>query len=183
MKTFSPRISLIIIAVVTLAGCAIGPNFRSPNMATPNHYTVAPLPTQTASAPSESTAAQRFAFAKDLPGEWWTLFRSPELDKMIKQGLADSPTLAAAQAALRKSEEDLRAVSGSILYPAVNANLQASRQRISGNADAGPSDTFNLITLLSAFPIHLIFLAADADRSKRIRRRSIIKTTFMRRLI
>ena len=144
MKTFSPRISLIIIAVVTLAGCAVGPNFHLPDMATPDHYTAAPLPAQTAGTPSESTAAQRFAFAKDLPGEWWTLFRSLELDKMIKQGLADSPTLAAAQAALRKSEEDLRAVSGSILYPAVNANLQASRQRISGNADAGPSDTFNL---------------------------------------
>jgi NodT family efflux transporter outer membrane factor (OMF) lipoprotein len=113
-------------------------------MATPDHYTAAPLPAQTASAPSESTAAQRFAFAKDLPGEWWTLFRSPELDKMIKQGLADSPTLAAAQAALLKAEEDMRAVSGSILYPSVNANLQAGRQRISGNADAGPSDTFNL---------------------------------------
>ena len=144
MKSFSRRIAFIIITAVALASCAVGPNFRSPDMATPDHYTAAPLPAKTASAPSESGAAQHFAFAEDLPDEWWTLFRSPELDKMIKQGLADSPTLAAAQAALRKSEEDLRAVSGSILYPAVNANLQASRQRISGNADAGPSDTFNL---------------------------------------
>jgi len=145
MKSFSRRIPfIVIITVVNLAGCAVGPDFRSPDMATPDHYTEAPLPDQTASAPSESTTAQRFAFAKDLPGEWWTLFRSPELDKMIKKGLTDSPTLAAAQASLHKSEEDLRAVSGSILYPAVNANLQAGRQRISGNADAGPSDTYNL---------------------------------------
>jgi len=144
MKTFSPHISLIIIALVTLVGCAVGPDFRSPDMATPDHYTAAPLPAQTAVAHSETGTAQRFAFAKDLPDQWWTLFGSPELDKMIKQGLADSPTLAAAQAALRKSEEDLRAVSGSILYPAVNANLQAARQRTSGNANMGPSDTFNL---------------------------------------
>ena len=144
MKVFFPRISLIIIALVTLSSCAVGPNFRSPDMATPDHYTAAPLPAQTVGTPSKNVTAQRFAFAKDLPGEWWTLFRSPELDKMIKQGITDSPTLAAAQGALRKSEEDLRAVSGSILYPAVNANLQAARQRISGNADVGPSDTFNL---------------------------------------
>ena len=144
MKVFSPRISLIIIALVTLSSCAVGPNFHSPDMATPDHYTAAPLPAQTVGTPSENVTTQRFAFAKDLPGEWWTLFRSPELDKMIKQGITDSPTLAAAQGALRKSEEDLRAVSGSILYPAVNANLQAARQRISGNADVGPSDTFNL---------------------------------------
>ena len=144
MKTFFLHMSFIMIALVTLVGCAVGPNFHSPDMATPDHYTAAPLPAQTVGTPSENVTAQRFAFAKDLPGEWWILFRSPELDKMIKQGLADSPTLAAAQAALRKSEEDLRAVSGSILYPAVNANLQAGRQRISGNADAGPRDTFNL---------------------------------------
>ncbi len=144
MKTFSPRISFIMIALVTLAGCAVGPDFRSPDMATPDHYTAAPLPAQTAVAQSENGTAQRFAFAKDLPGQWWTLFGSPELDKMIKQGIEDSPTLAAAQAALRKAEEDLRAVSGSILYPAVNANLQAARQRTSGNANMGPSDTFNL---------------------------------------
>jgi NodT family efflux transporter outer membrane factor (OMF) lipoprotein len=144
MKTFFPRTSFIIIALVTLSSCAVGPDFRSPDMATPGHYTTAPLPAQTASAQSESGAAQRFAFAEDLPGEWWTLFRSTELDKMIKQGLTDSPTLAAAQAALRRAEEDLRAVSGSILYPAVNAGLQATRQRTSGNADMGPSDTFNL---------------------------------------
>ena len=144
MKTFSPHISFIMIALVTLAGCAVGSDFRSPDTATPDHYTAAPLPAQTAGSPSESGTTQRFAFAQDLPGDWWTLFRSPELDKMIKQGITDSPTLAAAQAALRKAEEDLCAVSGSILYPAVNANLQTARQSTSGNANMGPSDTFNL---------------------------------------
>jgi NodT family efflux transporter outer membrane factor (OMF) lipoprotein len=144
MKPLSTHISFIVIALVTLEGCAVGPNFRSPDVVTPDHYTAAPLPVQTAVAQSETGTAQRFAFAKDLSGDWWTLFGSSELDKMIKQGLTDSPTLAAAQAALRKAEEDLRAISGSILYPAVNTNLQAARQRTSGNVNAGPSDTFNL---------------------------------------
>jgi NodT family efflux transporter outer membrane factor (OMF) lipoprotein len=144
MKSFFVHTSFILIVSVILTGCAVGPDFRLPDMAVPGQYTATPLPAQTAGTPSESTAAQRFAFAENLPGEWWNLFRSPALDSMIKQGLADSPTLSAAQAALRKAEEDLRAVSGSILYPAVNANLQAGRQRTSGNVDTGPSDTFNL---------------------------------------
>jgi NodT family efflux transporter outer membrane factor (OMF) lipoprotein len=144
MKTFSRQMPFIMIALVALAGCAVGPDFRSPDMATPDQYTVSPLPAQTAAALSETGTTQRFAFAKDLPDQWWTLFGSPELDKMIKQGLTDSPTLAAAQAALRKAEEDLRAVSGSILYPSVNAHIQASRQSTSGNVNAGPSNTFNL---------------------------------------
>ncbi len=144
MKIFFTRLPFIIISIVILANCAVGPDFRSPELATPAHYTVVPPPSQTVNIPSESTPAQRFAFTEDLSGDWWTLFRSPELDLMIKQGIADSPTLAAAQAALRKAEEDLRATSGSILYPAVDAGLQATRQRISGNANLGPGDTFNL---------------------------------------
>jgi NodT family efflux transporter outer membrane factor (OMF) lipoprotein len=144
MKSFFVRVFLIVMSVVILSSCAVGPDFRLPDMATPGHYTAAPLPPQTVSVTSESTAAQRFAFAENLQGEWWTLFCSPELDLMIKQGLADSPTLTAAQAALRKAEEDLQATSGSVLYPAVNAGLQAARQQTSGNATTGPSSTFNL---------------------------------------
>ena len=144
MKACLARISFIVISVVILANCAVGPDFHSPALTTPGSYTAEPLPAQTVNAPSDSGAAQRFAFAEELPAQWWTLFGSPDLDMMIKQGIADSPTLTAAQAALRKAEEDLRAVKGSILYPSVDANLQASRQRISGNANTGASDTYNL---------------------------------------
>jgi len=144
MKSFSPRIVFIIISLVLLCNCAVGPDFRSPELAPPGHYTAVPLPIQTASVPKAGGAAQHFAFAEELPGEWWALFRSPELDLMIKKGIADSPTLIAAQAALRKAQEDLRATTGSTMYPAVNAGLQATRQQTSGNVNTGPSNTFNL---------------------------------------
>jgi NodT family efflux transporter outer membrane factor (OMF) lipoprotein len=150
MKTFSPRISLIIIAIVTLAGCAVGPNFRSPNMATPDHYTAAPLPAQTASAPSESTAAQRFAFAKDLPGEWWTLFHSDSLDRLVRLALDNSPTLIQAQAMLKQAQEDLNALIGTTQYPAVDAGLSVTRQQmnvasygISNVSNPGPFNLYN----------------------------------------
>jgi hypothetical protein len=130
--------------VISLAGCAVSPDLRMPEMVMPVQYTEIPLPAQTVTAASEGGAVQRFVSAKDLPAEWWRLFNSPGLDQMIRQGLNESPTLAAAQAALRKAEEDLRAVKGSVLYPAVNADLQATRQRSSGNANTGASDTYNL---------------------------------------
>jgi NodT family efflux transporter outer membrane factor (OMF) lipoprotein len=63
---------------------------------------------------------------------------------MIRQGLKQNPSLTAASAALTKAEEDLRAVRGAILYPAANANLQAARQRTSGNVNMGDSNTYNL---------------------------------------
>jgi len=144
MKIFFPFITFITVVFVVITGCAVGPDFRLPDLATPGRYTATPLPSKLAKAPSETTDARHFVFAEDLPARWWTVFRSPELDRMIKQGLADSPSLAAAQAALIKAEEDLRAVSGSILFPAVNAGFQATRQRTSGNANTGDSSMFNL---------------------------------------
>jgi NodT family efflux transporter outer membrane factor (OMF) lipoprotein len=144
MRAFIPRIPFIIIALVSLAGCAVGPDFTKPDTAVPGRYTEAPPPSQTVAADSKTGEAQFFAFANDLPGEWWRLFASPELDEMIKRGISQNASLAAAQAALRKSEEDLRAVKGSILFPAANANLQAARQRTSGNMNQGESMTYNL---------------------------------------
>ncbi len=144
MKSFFVSIFFVVIVVVIMSSCAVGPDFRSPELAPPGHYTAVPLPIQTASVLESGGAAQYFAFTEDLPGEWWKLFRSPELDGLIKKGLEDSPTLTAAQAALRKAEEDLRATSGSTTYPAVNAGLQATRQQTSGNVTTGPSNTYNL---------------------------------------
>ena len=150
MKPFSPHISFIMIALVTLAGCAVGPDFRLPDMATPDHYTAAPLPAQTASAPSESGAAQHFAFAEDLPAQWWTLFRSDSLDRLVRMALDNSPTLIQAQAILKQAQEDLNARTGATQYPAVDAGLSITRQQmdlasygISNVPNPGPFTLYN----------------------------------------
>ena len=151
MKSFSRCIPfIVIITVVALASCAVGPNFRSPNMATPDHYTAAPLPAQTASAQSENGTAQRFAFAKDLPGEWWTLFRSDSLDSLVRMALDNSQTLIQAQAMLKQAQEDLNARTGATQYPAVDAGLSITRQQmdlasygISNVPNPGPFNLYN----------------------------------------
>ena len=144
MKILFPHIPFILIGLATLSSCAVGPDFTKPETAAPDRYTETSLPTQTVAAASKTGEAQKFVFTENLQGQWWKLFGSPELDAMIKKGIEQNPSLIAAQAALRKSEEDLRAVKGSILFPAVNANLQASRQRTSDNAAMGNSNTYNL---------------------------------------
>jgi NodT family efflux transporter outer membrane factor (OMF) lipoprotein len=68
---------------------------------------------------------------KDIPGQWWQLFQNPALDQLIRQALADSPTLAAAHAALRQAQENLRARSGTEYYPQVDATLSGTRQKAS----------------------------------------------------
>jgi NodT family efflux transporter outer membrane factor (OMF) lipoprotein len=144
MKPFSRHIILISATLIIITGCASGPDFRVPETGIPAQYPTSSTAAKPEKTPLEIRTEQHFVPDRDIPGEWWTLFRSPELDRMIKQALADSPTLTAAQAALRKAEENLRAVKGSVLYPAVDANLQANRQKVSGNANTGASDTYNL---------------------------------------
>jgi NodT family efflux transporter outer membrane factor (OMF) lipoprotein len=135
---------MFIAALVTMAGCTVHTHLRSPEFAAPRSYTAAPLPSHTASAPTGCGEAQCFTFVETLPSRWWTLFRSPELNELIKQGLTGNPSLSSAQAALREAEENLRAASGQLLYPNVNGTLQATRQRSSGAAYGGPSSIFNL---------------------------------------
>jgi NodT family efflux transporter outer membrane factor (OMF) lipoprotein len=156
MKPFFPRTSFIIIALVTLSSCAVGPDFHSPDMATPGHYTTAPMPAQTASAQSGSGAAQRFAFAKDLPAQWWTLFRSDSLDRLVRLALDNNPTLIQAQAILKQAQEDLNARTGATQYPAVDAGLSITSQQINLASDGisnfpnpGPFTLYNASVSIS----------------------------------
>jgi len=117
---------------VLSAGCAVGPNFKTP--AAPHNAGFTPagrLPPQTAAAPLPGGQAQRFVDGMDIPGQWWTLFQSARLNALIEQALANSPTLEAAQAALRQANETVAAERGSY-YPSVSGSVQSQRNKASG---------------------------------------------------
>jgi len=138
------------IMSAALISCAVGPNFRSPEAPKTRAYTAEPLTAETPSSPGVGGASQLLVPGRDIPGQWWTLFHSAELDQVIRQALADNPTLAAAQATLRQSQENLNALVGSALYPAVDANGSVSNQKISGAAFAEPNVRFSPFTLYNA---------------------------------
>ncbi len=119
------------LAAASLAGCAAGPDFRRPAAPGVASFTTGALPAETAGAPVAGGQPQRFAPGQKIPAEWWALFRSEPLDRLIRQALADSPTLAAARAALREAQENRRAQFGALL-PRADANAAVERQKISG---------------------------------------------------
>src|SRR6202008_4827808 len=84
-----------------LAGCAVGPNYHVPPAPKTQGYTPDSLPGATEATAVIGGEAQRFAFGSDLPGHWWTLFGSQELDDLIAQALKHYPDISAQQAALR----------------------------------------------------------------------------------
>ena len=142
------RLLAAFIATV-LAGCAVGPDFRRPDPPAVASYTPEALPTETAEAKVAGGASQRFAPGEEIPAQWWTLFHSEALDQLIRQALADSPTLAAAQATLREAEENRRAQLGA-LFPSVDASASATRQKISGASFGQPGPRSPAFTLYNA---------------------------------
>lgn len=134
--------SFLAMAAV-LGGCEVGPDFLRPKAPDVKGYTPEPL-APTASAPTPKGAAQTFDAGKDVPADWWTLFHSESLDRLVQSALKANPDLKAAEAALRQARELLYAEQGS-LYPSVDAQLGASRERFSGATRGVPgSSIFNL---------------------------------------
>ena len=112
-------------AAVSACG-AFGPPRNPPQMPSPAHYSATE---QTAQLPLADGVAQRVdAGAHPVP-EWWKAYESPELDALVGEGLANSPSLAAAQSTLRAAREGLRAQIGQSLWPNVDAGFSPSRQR------------------------------------------------------
>ena len=148
---FSRRIAVVALGAamaVLQSGCTVGPNFQRPDAPAATRYTETPMPQETASAAGPGGATQRFV-PGDLPAEWWSLYRSEPLDRIVREALAGSPTLAAAQATLRQAQENLTARTGALVYPAVNANASATREKIS-NATFGQSGVSPLFNLYNA---------------------------------
>ncbi len=119
------------VLICALAGCAAGPDFEPPPAPEgPGFVPAGQLSEHTASAPMPGGDAQHFVDGLDIPGQWWTLFQSPELNQLIELALKNNPTLQAAQASLRQANENLAAQRGT-LYPSVAANYQAERAQAS----------------------------------------------------
>ncbi|MPW18796.1 efflux transporter outer membrane subunit [Paraburkholderia sp. CNPSo 3157] len=132
-------ITVMLPQFCSLSGCVVGPDYQTPAPPAADTYTPTPLPGQTASSPGTSGVTQQFVAGEDIPAQWWTLFHCEPLDALIREALANSPNVAAAQAALRQAGENLRAQMGTTLYPSVDAKANATREKFNGVTFGQPS--------------------------------------------
>jgi NodT family efflux transporter outer membrane factor (OMF) lipoprotein len=127
-----PRaLAIGIVLPLAVAGCAVGPDFKSPDAPQADGYTVETLKPRTSAADIPGGEAQRFVAALDIPGQWWSLYRSDALNSLISKALESSPTLDAAKAALVQAHENAAAARGAF-WPTVTGNVSATREKISG---------------------------------------------------
>ena len=123
--------TVAVAVVVATAGCAVGPDFKKPVPPAEDAYTAEKLPSQTTATAVTGGEAQHFGFGDELPGQWWTLFGSPQLDALISEAMASYPDIAAQQAALREARENVRAQLG-VFAPQLQATFDQERAKISG---------------------------------------------------
>jgi len=141
-------------AGLLLASCAVGPSYTRPAPPAAPGYTPGPLAPTTAAAGT----AQTFVVSDHLIPDWWRLLHAPAIDALVADALAHSPTIEAAEAALRRSEASLRAGYG-IFFPQADLSAGVSRQRYSP-ARVGsplPGSVFNLFTVSGnvSYPLDL----------------------------
>lgn len=119
-----------------LCACTVGPNFHRPAAPATSAYRPpgesSPVNTAASTAqrraPAADAYAQRFMLGAPVVPEWWTLFKSPPLDELIRRAMADNHDLAAAKATLAQVQELVAAQTGR-LFPQVGLTASAGRQK------------------------------------------------------
>ena len=82
-----------LACLAALAGCAVGPDYRTPRVATPQRFV------EQAQVPA--------AGAADL-SRWWAQFGDPELDSLITRALRQNLDLESAVSRVREAREQVR---------------------------------------------------------------------------
>ncbi len=135
----------ILSCLGLIASCAVGPDFVRPQPPAATQYTQGKEPAVTVKADGQ---VQHFALGANIASDWWRLFQSPKLDRVIKEAVAQNANLQSAQARLRQSQENLRAGYG-VFFPQVGGSFSATRERFTtaqfGTANVS-GNIFNLYT-------------------------------------
>jgi multidrug efflux system outer membrane protein len=102
------------LALLMLAGCDLGPDYRRPALEIPPAWRASPA-TAAAAWPSQ---------------DWWRGFKSPELDALIDQARQENFDLLAAIARVRQADAQVR-IAGAGLLPSLGATANANWEQIS----------------------------------------------------
>jgi NodT family efflux transporter outer membrane factor (OMF) lipoprotein len=131
---------------ISLTGCAVGPDFVHPAAPEVDRYTKEPLAQHTSSSPAPDGQSQRFSSGRDIPQEWWTLFKSPRLNALMAQALQNNPNLQSALATLRANKEAVYAQEGKF-FPLVQYNFNPTTNRTAAALAPIPSSNANIYNL------------------------------------
>jgi NodT family efflux transporter outer membrane factor (OMF) lipoprotein len=117
---------LLSAAALGISGCAVGPNFVAPKPPVVAQYDTP----ESYGIDADKTLAQLSgATGGEVADQWWTLFRSADLDTTVQEAIRHSPNLASAKATLDAAKEAVTVAQAGYL-PHLSAS--AGDQRTGG---------------------------------------------------
>jgi NodT family efflux transporter outer membrane factor (OMF) lipoprotein len=115
----------LLLGACLASGCATGARYTRPADPIQTEYIKPESPLIAGTAPA---AAQPISLGGGPPDQWWTLLRSPQIDRLVTQALQNNQSVASAKAHLTAARERVRAARGA-WYPQVGAAAAAQRTR------------------------------------------------------
>jgi NodT family efflux transporter outer membrane factor (OMF) lipoprotein len=115
------RIVALGVLITALAGCAVGPNYRTPKTPVPEGYVAAG---STATAGNGGNASATVAPVE--LAAWWHALKDPELDSLIARAVSGNPDVLIALDRLQAARTYEAAIIGTVL-PEAEAGIGAGR--------------------------------------------------------
>ncbi|KPU60878.1 efflux transporter, outer membrane factor (OMF) lipo, NodT family protein [Pseudomonas fluorescens] len=113
----------VLSVLVLLTACTVGPDYETPAASTSQHYD------RQAEQRLAQGADPRIDLGRKVSGDWWSAFRSPKLDHVVRRAIDGNLDLVAADATIRQAASSVAAAQGA-LYPQVDFGAVAGRQRV-----------------------------------------------------
>ena len=134
---------LLLAFVITLAGCAVGPKYKTP--VTPALPVYKEMGNWKTATPSDH-----------LGGNWWEIFQDPQLNTLEQHINVSNQNLRAAVAQYQESRAALRYIRADY-YPTLTATPSAQREKYSNNRPPR-SSAFNGLTFNDfVLPVNLSY--------------------------
>lgn len=137
---------LVCAMALALGGCMVGPDYRRPELGVPGAY----------------NGAGPASGAIQVPQQWWTLYRDPVLDELVKSGLERNADVKLAAARVEEAEAVV-AQARAAFFPEINGQAGAQRSR---TLQLGTTSLFSL-GLSTSFELDVWGKLRRAERSVR----------------
>lgn len=105
---------LVVTFPILLGGCAVGPNYKRPQVPVPQQWSVAP--------------ARGTSTSEPVTDEWWSSFKDPELNSLVERAVNRNLDLKLALERVQEARA-ARGVARSGYFPEVDAGVSAQRLR------------------------------------------------------
>lgn len=104
----------LLLSVSFITGCAVGPDYRKPDIALPDHYL------------GQAQLEMRSAVSNANLATWWNGFGDPQLSRFVLLALEQNLDIAQTSARITQARSGLRTAHAALL-PSGNVSAQATR--------------------------------------------------------